>query len=355
MWLLGKDGVYSMFGEKRERNVETTVLFIIYAARLVVRTLLFLAAVALFVLRPEQLDFRHPLQSPLSHLFVFIVLALFLIDYATKLTTRSKIAVGSLKQYKSFQIPTQNTTGKTSRELREYFQQLVASEKERLAHYHFHPGKAARTKLAEARTLLRQGTVDAIAGAKRTLRDVDVLRLLPFTDEDLDISQEMRSRLRFRRYGEILGVVLFWIFFNATIALALYVFGWLNYATCMVWSLAYFLFDMICVVLWCPLQILFMRNRCCTTCQIFNWDGIMTVTPLLFVPSWYSFITVGIALIILLRWEVAAFVYPERFFEETNASLSCANCHDKLCKLRPPILEPLAPSSRRTWEKQPKE
>ena len=53
------------------------------------------------------------------------------------------------------------------------------------------------------------------------------------------------------------------------------------------------------------------------------------------------------ALLVLLRWEISAFIYPERFFEETNASLSCANCRDKLCKLREPIFESLAPTSKR--------
>ena len=105
--------------------------------------------------------------------------------------------------------------------------------------------------------------------------------------------------------------------------------------------------DIVCILFYCPFQSWLMHNRCCTTCQIFNWDAIMAVTPLMFAPSWYSAVLVALALVVLLRWEISAFVYPERFFEETNASLSCANCRDKLCKLREPIFESLAPTSKR--------
>ncbi len=94
---------------------------------------------------------------------------------------------------------------------------------------------------------------------------------------------------------------------------------------------------MICVVLWCPLQLVLMRNRCCTTCQIFNWDGIMTVTPLLAIGCWFSWLLIALSLFVLLRWEFAFTRHPERFDERTNASLQCANCRDKLCYLRKPL------------------
>jgi len=85
---------------------------------------------------------------------------------------------------------------------------------------------------------------------------------------------------------------------------------------------------------WCPIQIVFMRNRCCATCQIFNWDGIMAATPLLFVGGWFGWSILAIALIVLVRWEVTAFQHPERFSESTNARLSCAQCTEKLCRIR---------------------
>ncbi|WP_294438634.1 hypothetical protein [uncultured Slackia sp.] len=43
------------------------------------------------------------------------------------------------------------------------------------------------------------------------------------------------------------------------------------------------------------------------------------------------------ALVILVRWELAAIRHPERFDERTNARLTCAQCEDKLCYLRKPL------------------
>ena len=333
--------------QENKRNVETTSLFNAYAVQLCLRSLLLLGAVVLCVINPSLIDIRHPFQDLAGHVFAYVLFLFFAFDFATKLTTRSKIAVGSLKQYRNFQIPTPSTAGMGREELFDYIRSLVVSGKERSKQVHFHPVETAQRALDEARQQFSQGTADAIAAAKRTLHDVDVLRLLPFSDADLDVSQDIRSKFRFRRLSEIAGVLICWILLNACIAMALYILGWLTPQACVVWTCLYFVFDMVCVVLWCPLQVLFMHNRCCTTCQIFNWDGIMAVTPLIFVPCPYSWVLLALALVVLLRWEVTAFVYPERFFEETNASLSCANCHDKLCKLRPPILEPLAPTSKR--------
>ena len=41
-----------------------------------------------------------------------------------------------------------------------------------------------------------------------------------------------------------------------------------------------------------------------------------------------------LALVVLVRWEVAAFRHPERFDESTNARLSCAQCTEQLCRIR---------------------
>ncbi len=38
-----------------------------------------------------------------------------------------------------------------------------------------------------------------------------------------------------------------------------------------------------------------------------------------------------IAFAVWVVWEVCAMMYPERFYEMTNAALQCANCTDKLC------------------------
>ena len=81
-------------------------------------------------------------------------------------------------------------------------------------------------------------------------------------------------------------MIIFWLVFNTLIALALRHWGYLDEPELMLWSIFYFFFDVFSVVVWCPLQIFMMRNRCCTTCQIFNWDGIMAATPL-FLLGWH--------------------------------------------------------------------
>jgi hypothetical protein len=188
-------------------------------------------------------------------------------------------------------------------------------------------------------------TAQGVKHASRQIAySVDVLGVLPWSEEDLTASEILRSDIRRRRQREIVPVLIFWIIFNALIWLLLDRFDVFNERTALVWTLFYFLFDMICVVLWCPLQLVLMRNRCCTTCQIFNWDGIMTTTPLIPFIGWFPSILVALSLAVLARWELAFMRHPERFDDRTNASLQCANCKDKLCHLRKP-LRPQHPSN----------
>ncbi|MBE6877587.1 MAG: hypothetical protein E7488_00220 [Ruminococcaceae bacterium] len=96
-------------------------------------------------------------------------------------------------------------------------------------------------------------------------------------------------------------------------------------------SLAYSACDMICILFFCPFQTWFMKNKCCVTCRIYNWDYAMMFTPLVFTksPFYWSILLCAVAL--LLRWEITYKLHPERFSEATNANLSCANCTEKLC------------------------
>lgn len=53
-------------------------------------------------------------------------------------------------------------------------------------------------------------------------------------------------------------------------------------------SVFFYVCDLICVVVWCPFRTFLMKNRCCTTCRIFNWDHMMMFVPFLFVPGFYG-------------------------------------------------------------------
>lgn len=89
--------------------------------------------------------------------------------------------------------------------------------------------------------------------------------------------------------------------------------------------------DLVFVLFWCPLRAWILKNRCCTTCRIFNWDHLMIFSPLLFVPGFYSISLICLAVIVFAVWESRFVLHPERFCEDTNEALRCKNCTDVLC------------------------
>lgn len=95
-------------------------------------------------------------------------------------------------------------------------------------------------------------------------------------------------------------------------------------------SVFFYVCDLICVLIWCPFRLL-MKNKCCTTCRIFNWDHLMMFSPLIFIGGFFSISLVVMAVLAWLVWEICVMIYPERFSEMTNAALKCSNCSDKLC------------------------
>ena len=121
-----------------------------------------------------------------------------------------------------------------------------------------------------------------------------------------------------------------WIALNALIA-AMYFAGWIDKGILILIALAYSVCDMICILFFCPFQTWFMKNKCCGTCRIYNWDYAMMFTPLLFVGGVWSWSLLALSIGLLLRWEIAYVLHPEYFYEETNCSLSCAQCREKLC------------------------
>jgi len=128
-------------------------------------------------------------------------------------------------------------------------------------------------------------------------------------------------------------VLLAWVILNLFIG-ALYFTDVIDQNMLVLISMFYFLSDMVCVLIYCPFQRLFMKNRCCVTCRIFNWDSIMLCTPLLFIPSWFSLTLCFLAFILLARWEFVFNRHPERFSERFNFSLRCVGCREKLCRMK---------------------
>jgi len=123
---------------------------------------------------------------------------------------------------------------------------------------------------------------------------------------------------------------LAWIGLNGAIA-GLYFADLIDQGILLLISLFYSVCDMICILFFCPFQTWFMKNRCCATCRIYNWDFAMMFTPLILVDNFFARTLVILALALLIKWEVLYRRHPERFAESTNRSLSCAMCEEKLC------------------------
>ena len=95
-------------------------------------------------------------------------------------------------------------------------------------------------------------------------------------------------------------------------------------------SALFFVCDLICVLIWCPFRLM-LKNRCCTTCRIFNWDHLMMFSPMIFMGGFYGVSLVLLAIAAWLVWELWVMMYPERFWVGSNAALKCSECTDKLC------------------------
>lgn len=125
-------------------------------------------------------------------------------------------------------------------------------------------------------------------------------------------------------------VVLVWVAFNAVFG-ALHMVGMLDDGFLLLICCAYAVCDMICILFFCPFQTWLLKNKCCSSCRIYNWDYAMMFTPLFFIPSSFSWSLLALSFALLVRWEILFFRYPERFSENTNDYLKCTNCTEKLC------------------------
>ena len=139
-----------------------------------------------------------------------------------------------------------------------------------------------------------------------------------------------RKALRRKGLKAIYPVAVFWIILNGAI-FALYFCGIIDWGILILLSLAYSICDMICILFFCPFESWVMMNKCCGSCRIYNWDFMMMFTPLIFFSHPFAYILVVLSLLLLIRWELGAYLNPERYFEESNECLSCANCSEHLC------------------------
>ena len=139
-----------------------------------------------------------------------------------------------------------------------------------------------------------------------------------------------KTRIEMHENNATVLVALIWISFNGVFG-ALHMLGVLDDGMMILLSCVYSVCDMICILFFCPFQSWFLRNKCCSTCRIYNWDYAMMFTPLFFVRRLYTWSLLFLSVALLARWEITFYKYPERFSEATNGYLSCSRCTEKLC------------------------
>lgn len=137
----------------------------------------------------------------------------------------------------------------------------------------------------------------------------------------------------FNTPGSIIIVAAVWIVLTAVVG-ALYLFGVIGRDMLILICLFFSISDIICILFFCPFQSFIMKNKCCITCRIFNWDYAMMFLPLIFIPCMYSYSLVILSLLLLALWEIRFHRYPERFSEATNGNLQCINCGEKICRYK---------------------
>ena len=103
-------------------------------------------------------------------------------------------------------------------------------------------------------------------------------------------------------------VFIIWV--ALTLALGtLYLFGIIPRNVLFMFTVIFYVCDLICVLIWCPFRLI-MKNKCCTTCRIFNWDHIMMFSPLIFVGGFFAWSLVVMAALAWLVWEACIIIYP---------------------------------------------
>lgn len=77
---------------------------------------------------------------------------------------------------------------------------------------------------------------------------------------------------------------------------------------------------------WCIFHKIFIRNRCCNVCRIYNWDHFLKFGPFIFILEFRAWSLFILGLLALLQWEISYALYPERFTDISNEGLRCNQC-----------------------------
>jgi len=144
------------------------------------------------------------------------------------------------------------------------------------------------------------------------------------------------NKVRALRQKENIGALLiFLLYFSGVfiVGMSYLYFDWFELKHLYIVFLSINLSDYICILLWCPFRSLFLKNKCCNTCRISNWDRLMKFALLLFIPNFYTISIFIMGLIVFILWEISFTNNPEYFYSSSNEMLRCSNC-DLPCTIR---------------------
>lgn len=148
-----------------------------------------------------------------------------------------------------------------------------------------------------------------------------------FYDQANDITEkrdEQMRRLKEKVDRGALKSAFYWFLLLAYMALWRMV-GIFNDTWIYITVLFFVFMDQFCVSVFCPFKWL-SKSKCCSTCRINNWGYIMAFSPLIFIPSFWTWSVIAVSIIVVMQWEYLYHRHPRRFFETHNAALMCRNC-----------------------------
>ena len=186
-----------------------------------------------------------------------------------------------------------------------------------------------------------------------------VLRLFPSKYESMGCQKQFGKNYKPTGSADAINVsgwrtflvVAAWLTFNGIFGV-LYFLNIFDSGILFLISLAYGVCDMICILFYCPFNSVFFKNRCCTDCRIYNWDFLMMFTPFAFMGGHlFTATLLGLSIVIFVRWEITYKLFPERFSTNTNKSLDCAHCPEKLCRSKPQLARYIKKNKDRLFRK----
>jgi hypothetical protein len=141
------------------------------------------------------------------------------------------------------------------------------------------------------------------------------------------VTFDIEALKRFTQNNAVKAVrsAVFWILFNTPFAV-LYFTGIVDHIFLYWLFFFYYFFDVFSIEVFCIFHLSVTKNKCCNECRIFNWGHMMYCTPLLFIPNFWNYSLILLALVILVQWEISVFRHPERFSPVTNEALQCSHC-----------------------------